>query len=119
MESVLGRLQEILAPFKTSEQPHGVSVFQDDEAAKRILAAWPELPLTLHEPLAFGTLPQHKANQWKFAWKFRKIDFHDLEKATGITDRNLLYAKVSLLIAHQMIYPDGSVSKVGQTLASR
>ncbi len=118
MDSLLNRLQEVLSTFKSSENSANDNFFQKDDVAKKVITAWLEIPLTIHEPFTFGSVPEHRQNQWKYAWTFRKIDYRDLEKTTGIADRELLQQKVQALISHQMIYPDGSVSRGAQSLIS-
>ncbi len=118
MDSVISRVQELLKPFKSAENANSLKFVADDQSALAVLAAWLDLPVTLQEPLAFGTAPQHKPNLWKYIWKFRRIDFRELEKKTGIEDRRLLQEKIDLLSTHQLIYPDGSISQAAQSLIS-
>lgn len=117
MDHILGRLQDILKPFKSSENSQAVQFIVNDEDAIKILAAWPHLPLVIREPMVMGTIPQHRANIWKYAWRFRKIDYRTLEETTGI-DKSVLQDKIQVLVAHQLIYPDGSLSRSAESLVS-
>lgn len=118
MDSVISRVQELLKPFKSAENANSGKFVADDKMALAVLSAWQDLPVALQEPLSFGTAPEHKPNLWKYIWKFRRIDFRELEKRTGIEDRKLLQEKLDLLSMHQLIYPDGSISQSAKSLVS-
>ncbi len=115
MDSVINRVENILKSFKSAENASGVKFVQGDDVAVKILSIWPELSVSMSEPLAFGGPPEHKANLWKYVWKFRRIEYHDIEKKTGIEDRKLIQEKLNLLVTHQLIYPDGSISQAAQS----
>ena len=117
MDHVLGRLQDLLKQFKSSENTQSVHLLKGDDVAIKVLAAWPKLPLIIQEPMVIGTVPQHRANIWKYAWRFRKIDYRTLEDVTGV-EKSVLKDKVALLVAHQLIYPDGSLSRAAEAFVT-
>ena len=118
MEYIIGRVQELLKSFKSSENSNSVKFIANDPDAILVLSVWPALPILLNDPLTFGGPPQHRQNLWKYIWRFRRIDYKEIEKRTGLSDRKKLQEIVSLLSAHQLIYPDGSISQPAQAFLS-
>src|SRR5689334_17851503 len=110
MDYVVGRVQDLLRPFKESENPSNVKFIANDNEAILILSIWSDLPVLLKEPLVLGGPPLHKPNLWKYVWKYRRIDYREIEKKTGLSDRKVIHEKLNLLVNHQLIYPDGSIS---------
>jgi hypothetical protein len=115
MDHVIGRLQELLAPFKKAENANSIKFIKNDLESIQLMRVWQECPALIQEPLAFGGPPMHKPNLWKYVWKFRRIEYRELEKRTGF-DRKKIQEKLNLLVTHQLIYPDGSISQHAHSL---
>ncbi len=106
---------DLLNAFKEIETPNQMAILmaEDDFDAElmRVLAVWPQLVLewsTPAKPCPDAGKPTPRA--WAWLTSGLELDYVAIAESAGIA-RNVARAKVDMLIAAHLVYPDGSVNQ--------
>lgn len=117
----LSRMSYRMDPFvqfrrrEQALQANAVAVLQAP-AALRVALAWRAVRIEFEPPETEP--PESEAECWLWIWSGVDTDETALSQAAGVCTHDLRYW-LNVLIRNRMIYPDGSVAEIVETIAQR
>ena len=99
---------DALALFRMREQPEQVVALLDDLPLQKLVAVWPDLPLTAI-PITGRQPPAEDLRAlWEWLWRHRQLAANDLARALGLSTARA-QALFEVARRQRLIYPDGTV----------
>ncbi len=105
-------LEELLAPYRASENNEAAIVLLGDDDAMRVLIAFQNAEHTWRAPKR--KLPETMAGRWAWIVSGHYVDYDFIAVAARVGDETAL-SKVRMLFANRLVYPDGSITKAART----
>lgn len=109
-------LAELLVPFKAEDDPTRIVCLVDDLEAMRVVAVWPNVPMTWKK--AKGAQPEERNELWAWLWEGCDVYEPQVAEMAGVGERAVA-AKITMLASARLIFPDGTVSNLARGLIQR
>lgn len=105
-------MQNELERFRNSESVEASFVIINDLVAKKVVAAWPFVPIrqVRDVPDLDGL---EEAERWDALWNCIEFDPNDLAARAGIS-RIVLNQKFEMVRSSRLIFPDGEISALAR-----
>lgn len=105
-------LEELLTPFRASESNEAAIVLLGDDDAMRVLIAFQNAEHTWRKPQRKA--PDVMAARWAWIVSGHHVDLDFIAIAARVSDETAL-AKVRMMFANRLVYPDGTITKAART----
>jgi len=111
-------IEEILAPFKTDQDPLGLIFLIDNVPAMKLVAAWPNIIRGKYIRRKDPPPNDDQQRVWEWIWAGVRVDMDKLAIISGTTAARTEHLYTMLWVA-RIIFPDGSVHPQARNIVAQ